>query len=91
MFATNVEMQRIDDAGSSSPRNNFLSLSFVDLEIVIQKSSWIDRQDFPVFSHVLNCEIREFDFLAKPVFHTGTVQSLLFRSRMSAADRAEKS
>src|SRR5947208_2550367 len=52
MFATNIEIQRIDDAGSGSPRNCFLSLSCADFEIVIEKSSWVDRQDFPVFSHV---------------------------------------
>ena len=77
MFATNVEIQRIDDAGSSSPGNYFLSLPSADLEIVIEKSSWIDRKDFPVFSQVLNCEIRELDFLAKPVFHTRPVRNLL--------------
>ena len=32
----------------------FLSPSFADFEIVIEKTSWIDRQDFPVFAHILN-------------------------------------
>ena len=91
MFATNFEVRRINDACASSPRNHFLSLSFADLEIVVEESSWIDRNSFPAFAQILDREIREFDFLTRPVFHTGPVRSFLFRRGMSAADRAGKS
>src|SRR5438094_5216251 len=63
MLAIDLEVRGINDAGAGSPRNYLLSLSFADLEIVIEKSSWVDRQGFAVFFHVLNCEIREFNFL----------------------------
>lgn len=91
MLAIDLEVRGINDACAGSPRNYLLSLSFADLEIVIEESSWIDRQDFAVFSQVLNCEIREFDFLAQPVFHPRSVRRLLFRCGMSAADRTDKS
>ena len=77
MFAANVEIHRINDTGAGSPRDYFVGLSFADLEIVIEKSSWIDRQDFPVLAYVLNREIWKFDFLAKSVFHMRSVRSLL--------------
>ena len=43
---------------------DFLSFSFADLEIVIKEASRIDRHAFPTLAHILDCEIREFDFLA---------------------------
>ncbi len=91
MFATNFEVHRINDACASSPRNHFLGLSFADLEIVIEEPSWIDRNTFPAFAHILNREIREFDLVADSVFYTCPVRSLLFGRGMSAADRAGKS
>ncbi len=91
MLAIDLEVRGINDAGAGSPRNYLLSLSFADLEIVIEKSSWVDRQGFAVFSHILNCEIREFNFLAQPVFHSRSVRALLFRCGMSAAERTDKS
>src|SRR5206468_317758 len=91
MFATNFEGHRPNVAGAGSPRNYFLSLSFADLEIVTEKSSWVQRHAFPAFAHIRNREIREFYFLAKSVFHTRSVQRLLLRRGMSAADRTGKS
>ncbi len=91
MLATDVEIGRINDAGAGSPGNHFLGLSFADFEIVIKESSWVHRQTFPAFADVLNCEIREFDFLASLVFHTRPVRRLLFPRGMSATDRTEKS
>jgi hypothetical protein len=91
MFAANIEVARINDAGAGSPGDYFLNLSFADLEIVIEKSSWIDRQALPALAHVLDRKIGEFDFLAKLVFHTRSVRNLLFGRGMSATDRTGKS
>ena len=77
MFATDVEVQRINDARAGSPGHHFLRVCFADLEIVIEKASRIDRQAFPAFADVLNCEIRELDFFASSVFHTRAVRNLL--------------
>jgi len=90
MFATNFEVGRINNAGAGSPRNHFLSLSFADLKIVIDERSWVDRHGFLAFAHIHDCEIREFDFLARAVFYTRPVRSL-FRRGMSAADSTGKS
>ena len=91
MFATNFEVRRINDASASSPRNHFLSLPFADLEIVIDEPSWIDRNTFPAFAHILNREIRKFDFLADSVFYTGSVRGFLFRRGTLATNRPSKS
>ena len=91
MLATDVEIGRINDAGAGSPGNHFLGLSFADFEIVIKEPSWIDRQAFPAFADVFDCEIREFDFLAGLVFHTRPVRRLLFRCSLSAADWTNES
>jgi len=90
-FAANLELHRPDIARAGSPGNHFPSLSVVDLEIVIEKPSWIDWNTFPPFANTLDYEIGEFDFLTRPVFYMGPVRSLLFRGGMSAADRTEKS
>jgi hypothetical protein len=87
MFAIELEIRRINDPCAGSPRDCFLSLFFADLEIVIEKSSWVDRNGFPPFAYILDREIREFDFFASPVFHTRAVRRLLFRRGMSATDR----
>ena len=87
-FAIELEVRRINDPCAGSPGHHFLTLSFADLEVVIKKPSWIDRQDFPAFADVFNCEIREFDFLTDSVFHTSPVGSILFS--MSAANRPQK-
>ena len=50
MFATEVEVQRINDARAGSPGQHFLRVCFADLEIAIEKSSRIDRQAFPAFA-----------------------------------------
>ena len=86
MFATDVEVQRINDARAGRPRDYFLSLFFTDLEVVIKEPSWINRQGFPAFADGFNREIREFDFFASPVSHTRAVRRLLLGCRMSAAD-----
>jgi|SRR4029453_8827869 hypothetical protein len=86
ILAVEFEVRGIDDACAGSPGNHFLSLSFADLEIVIEKASRIDWHGLPAFAHVLNREIREFDFLTGPVFYPRPVRSLLFRRGMSAAD-----
>ncbi len=91
MFATNFEVRRINDAGARGPGNHFLRFSFADLEIVIEEPSWIDRNTFPAFAQILDCEIREFDLLTLPVFYTGPVRSLLLGRGMSAADRRGES
>lgn len=91
MFATEVEVQRINDARAGSPGHHFLRVCFADLEIAIEKSSRIDRQAFPAFADVLNCEIRELDFFASSVFHTRAVRRLLFRRGMSATNWTGKS
>ena len=62
MFAANIEIARINDAGAGSPGDYFLNLSFADLEIVIEKFSWMDRQALPALAHVLDRKIGEFDF-----------------------------
>ena len=90
-FAIELEVRRINDPCAGSPGHHFLTLSFADLEVVIKKPSWIDRQDFPAFADVFNCEIREFDLLTSPVFHTRAVRYLLFRRGMSAANWTSKS
>jgi hypothetical protein len=86
-----LEVRGINDACAGSPGNYFLAVSFADLKIVIKEPSWIDRQAFPPFASVLNCEIREFDFLAGLVFHTRPVRRLLFRCSLSAADWTNES
>jgi hypothetical protein len=91
MLATDVEIGRINDAGAGSPGNYFLGLSFADFEIVIEESSWVHRQTLPTFADVLDCEIREVDFLAGLVFHTRPVRRLLFRCSLSAADWTNES
>ena len=57
MFAANIKVARINDAGAGSPRDYFVGLSSADLKIVIEKSSWIDRQAFPAFAHVFDRKI----------------------------------
>ena len=91
MFAADFEVHRTNEAGTTSPRNHFLSLSFRDLEIVIDERSWVDRHGFPAFAHIHDCEIREFDFLTRPVFHTRPVRGFFFRCCISAADSTGKS
>ena len=90
MFPIEFEVRGIDDARTGSPGNHFLSLSLADLEIVIEKPSRIDWHGFPAFAHILNRKIREFDFLACPIFHTRPVRSV-FRRSMSATDRTGES
>ncbi len=63
-------------------------LSPADLEVIIEKPSWVDRKAFPTLAQILDCEIREFAFLTDSVFHTRPVGSILLS--MSAADRPEK-
>jgi hypothetical protein len=87
MFAINVEVRWIDDACAGRPGNYFFRLSPADLEIVIEEPSWVHWYSFPAFAQILDCEIREFDFLARPVFHTRSLGSFLFGSSMSATDR----
>src|SRR4029434_512857 len=89
-FPVEFEVRGIDDACAGSPGNHFLSLSLAHLEIVIEKPPRIDWHGFPAFAHVLNREIREFDFLAGQVFHTRPVRSV-FRRGMSATDRTGES
>ena len=84
-FPVEFEVGGINDACACCPGNHFLGLSCADLEIVIEKASRIDWHAFPTFADVLDREIREFDFLAGPVFYTRPVRSLLFRRSMSAA------
>lgn len=91
MLAIDFEVGGINDACVCCPGNQFLSLSFADLEIVIEKASRVDWHGFPAFADILNREIREFDFLASPVFYPRPVRSLLFRRGMSAADRTRES
>jgi hypothetical protein len=90
-FAIELEIRRINDPCAGSPRDYFLTLSFADLEIVIEESSRVNRQAFPAFADVFNCEIRKFDFLAYPVFHTHSVRSFLFRRGLSATNWTGKS
>ncbi len=59
-----------------------------DLEIIIEKPSRVHWKAFPAFAHILDCEIRELDFLACPVLHTRSVGSVLFS--MSAANRPQE-
>src|SRR6266516_7307263 len=89
MLPIDLEVRRINDACACSPRDHFLGLSFADLEIVIEKTSRIDWHGFPAFADVLNREIREFDFLAGPVFYPRPVRSLLFGRCMSADQEDE--
>src|SRR4030095_6893649 len=89
-FPVEFEVRGIDDACAGSPGNHFLSLSIAHLEIVIEKPSRIDCHGFPAFADVLNRKIREFDFLAGPIFHTRPVRSV-FRRGMSATDRPSAS
>src|SRR6266404_164967 len=91
MFATNFEGRGINQARAGSPRNHFLSRSVADLEIVIEESSWIHRHAFLAFAHILNREIREFDFLTWPIFHTRPVRGFLFRRGTLATNRPSKS
>jgi|SRR5882724_606663 len=91
MFAANIEVARINDAGAGSPRDYFVGLSSADLKIVIEKSSWIDRQAFPAFAHVFDRKIGELDFLAKLVFYTRPVRRLLFGRGISATHRTDNS
>ena len=90
MFALDFEIRGINDTCAGSPGNHFLSLSFVDLEIIIEKPSRVDRHAFPAFADILDREIRVFDFLASPVFHPRPVRSLLFRCGMSATERTSE-
>ena len=87
MLSIEFEVGRINDACAGSPGNHFLSFSFADLEIVIQKPSRIDWHRLSALADVLDREIREFDFLARPVFYPRPVRSLLFGRGMSATDR----
>ncbi len=90
-FAIELEVRRINDPCAGTPGHHFLSLSFADLEVVIKKPSWIDRQRFPAFADVFNREIREFDLLTSPIFHTRPVRSLLLWRGLSATDRTGES
>jgi hypothetical protein len=90
-FPVEFEVRGIDDACASSPGNQFLSLSFADFEIVIEKPSRIDWHGFPALADVFNRKIWEFDFLTGPVFYPRPVRSLLFRRGMSATDRTGES
>src|SRR4029453_9257068 len=85
-FPVEFEVRGIDDACAGSPGNHFLSLSLAHLEIVVEKPSRINCHCFPAVAHILNRKIREFDFLACPIFHTRPVRSV-FRRSMSATDR----
>ena len=89
-FAIELEIRRINDPCAGCPRDYFLSVFFADLEVVIKESSWIDRQGFPAFADVFNCEIWEFDLLTSPIFHMRPVRSLLLRG-FSATDRTSES
>jgi len=91
MFATDFELHWANEASPDSPGNHFLSISFPDLKIVIDERSWVDRHSFSAFAHIHNCEIREFDFLTRPVFYTSPVRSFFFRCCISAADSTGKS
>jgi hypothetical protein len=91
MLATDFEVGGINDACSGSPGNYFLTLSLADLEIIIEEPSWVDWYAFPVFAQILDCEIREFDFLTNPVFHTRAVRSALFKRGISATDQSGES
>src|SRR5262245_66497571 len=77
MLAATFKVHWTDEAGACSPKNRFLSVSFADFEIAIEELSWADRRAFPVFAHILNRKIREFDFLSGRVFHTRSIRSLL--------------
>src|SRR5207237_795279 len=90
MFATDFEVHWTNEAGTGSPRNQYLSLSPAHLKIVIDERSRIDRHGFPTLAHVLQREIRKIDFLTRTVFHTRSVRSLLFRRCVSAADSTGK-
>jgi hypothetical protein len=63
-----LEVGRINEACAGGPGNHFLCFSFADLEIVIQEPSRIDWHRLSALADVLNGEIREFDFLARPIF-----------------------
>jgi len=91
MFASDFELDRPDIARAAAPGDGFLNVRGTHFEIVIEKPSWIGRQACPPFADVLNCEIREFDFFASPVFHTRAVRRLLFRRGMSATNWTGKS
>ena len=90
MFATDFELDRPDIARAAAPGDGFLNVRIAHFEIVIEKSSWIDRQSFPALAEVLNREIREFDFFAGPVFHTHAVRRLVFRLGVSATNWTRK-
>ena len=83
MLATNFEVHRTYEAATTSPRNHFLSLSFPDLEIVIDERPWVDRHGFPPFTNILDREIWEFDFLTTHVLYARPVRSLLLRCCVS--------
>src|SRR5439155_440281 len=91
VFAADLELDRPDIARAAAPGNDFLNVRSTRFEIVIKERSWIDRQAFPAFADVFDCEIREFDFLAGLVFHTRPVRRLLFRCSLSAADWTNES
>jgi len=91
MLPIDLEIGGINDACARRPGNHSLSFSFADLEIVIEKPSRIDWHRLPAFAHILNREIRELDFLARPVFYTRPVRSLLFSRGMPATDRTGES
>jgi len=91
VFAADLELDRPDIARAAAPGNDFLNVRSTHFEIVIKEPSWIDRQAFPAFADVFDCEIREFDFLAGLVFHTRPVRRLLFRCSLSAADWTNES
>src|SRR5438445_6075500 len=87
-FAIEFEIGGINDPCAGSPGNHFLRLSPADLEIIIEEASRVHWQAFPGLAYILDCEIRELDFLACPVLHTRSVGSVLFS--MSAANRPQK-
>ena len=91
MFAPNFKVYRTDVACAGSPGNHFLNLSLADLEIIIEKSSWISRRALPAFAHVLNGEIGELDFPADLVFYPRPVRSRLFGRGSAATDRTDNS
>src|SRR5882724_163500 len=83
MLATNFEVHRTNQAATTSPGNHFLSVSFPDLEIVIDERPWVDRHGFPPFTNILDREIWEFDFLTTHVLYARPVRRLLLRCCVS--------
>jgi hypothetical protein len=87
MLPIEFEVRGINHTCAGGPGNDFLGVSFAELEIIIQKPFRIDWHRLPAFADVIDREIREFDFLARSVFYTRPVRSLLFGGGMSGTDR----